>query len=148
MRLNLNPKVRDIMTANPIFSLPDASVESVACLMADSSCGEIPICKDGRVVGIVTDRDVTCRVVAAGRSAADTKVREIMTLLPVTIFADEPLHVAIDVMEKESVRRLPVVDANGGLVGIVSQVDIAQRASERKAGRLLAIPRPQSLSNL
>ena len=136
------------MTPNPIFSTPETSVEGVARIMADASCGELPICKDGKVVGIITDRDITCRVVAAGRNPGDTKVKEIMTLLPVTIFADEPLRVAIDVMEKESIRRLPVVDANGEIVGIVSQVDIAARASERKAGHLLAMPRPLPLSNV
>jgi CBS domain-containing protein len=136
------------MTPNPIFSTPDATVESVARLMANTNCGEIPICKDGKVVGIVTDRDVTCRTVARGVNPSLAKANDIMTLLPVTIYADDPLRKAIEVMEQEAVRRLPVVDANGVMVGILSQVDVAVRASQRKAGHLLAAVRPLPLAKL
>ena len=146
--MRLNARVRDVMTANPICSTPDASVESLARLMSDTNCGEIPICRDGKVVGIVTDRDVTCRTIARGLNPTHTKAGDIMTLLPVTVFDDDPLRKAIEVMEEESVRRVPVVDANGTMVGILSQVDVAMRASQRKAGHMLSRTRPLPLVKL
>jgi CBS domain-containing protein len=146
--MRLTAKVRDVMTANPICSTPEASVESVARLMSDTNCGEIPICRDGKVVGIVTDRDVTCRTIARGLNPSHTKAGDIMTLLPVTVFDDDPLRKAIDVMDEESVRRVPVVDASGQIVGILSQVDVAMRASQRKAGHLLAKERPLPLARV
>ena len=146
--MRLNARVRDVMTANPISSVPEATVEAVARLMSDTNCGEIPICKGGKVVGIVTDRDVTCRTVARGLNPSETRAGDIMTLLPVTVFDDDPLSKAIDVMELEGVRRVPVVDANGLMVGILSQVDVAVRASKRKAGHLLAQMRPMPLAKV
>jgi CBS domain-containing protein len=140
--MRFDARVRDIMTPNPIFSPPDASIQSVARLMSETNCGEIPICKDGKVVGIVTDRDVTCRTVARGLDPSLTRASDVMTLLPVTVYENDPVRKAIEVMEQEAVRRVPVVDANGVMVGILSQVDIAVRASERKAGRLLVSTRP------
>jgi len=136
------------MTPNPISSTPESSVESVARLMSDTNCGEIPICKNGKVVGIVTDRDVTCRTVARGLSPTETKAGDIMTLLPVTVFDDDLLRKAIEVMEIEGVRRVPVVDGNGFMVGILSQVDVAVRASQRKAGHMLAQMRPMQLAKV
>ena len=146
--MRLNARVRDVMTPNPISSTPEASVEALARLMSDTNCGEIPICKGGKVVGIVTDRDVTCRTVARGLNPAETKAGDIMTLLPVTVFDDDLLRKAIDVMEVEGVRRVPVVDANGLMVGILSQVDVALRASQRKAGHMLSRLRPMSLAKV
>ena len=146
--MRLNARVRDVMTSNPISSTPEASVEAVARLMSDTNCGEIPICKSGKIVGIVTDRDVTCRTVARGLNPAQTKAGDIMTLLPVTVFDDDPLRNAIQVMELEGVRRVPVVDANGLMVGILSQVDVAVRASHRKAGHMLAQLPPMPLAKV
>lgn len=146
--MRLNARVRDVMTSNPICSTPDASVEALARLMSDTNCGEIPICKDGKVVGIVTDRDITCRTIARGLNPTQTKAGDIMTLLPVTVFDDDPLRKAIEVMEEESIRRVPVVDANGMMVGILSQVDVAIRASQRKAGHMLSKVPPPPLVKL
>lgn len=146
--MRLNAKVREVMTPNPIFSPPDASVLAIARQMADANCGEIPICKDGKVVGIVTDRDITTRTIARGLDPRLTKANDIMTLLPVTVFADDPLRTAIDVMEEEGIRRVPVVDKNGTIIGIVSQVDVAMRASQRKAGHMLSRVRPLPLAKI
>lgn len=141
-------KVRDVMTKNPICAGPTTSVGALARLMSDANCGEVPICKDGRLVGVVTDRDVTCRIVARRLDAEATRAADIMTLLPVSVSADDSLSTAIDIMEQESIRRAPVVDATGTLVGILSQVDVAMRASYRKAGKMLAKPRPLPLAKL
>src|SRR5579884_2660893 len=134
-------RVRDVMTKNPICAGPTTTVGAIARIMADANCGEIPICKDGRLVGIVTDRDVTCRTVARRLNPEETKAADIMTLLPVSVFEDDALSNAIAIMEQESIRRAPVVDTSGTLVGILSQVDVAMRASYRKAGKMLAKPR-------
>ena len=83
--MRFRTRVRDIMTPNPIFSAPDASIQAVARLMSETNCGEIPICRDGKVVGIVTDRDVTCRTVARGLDPSLTRAGDVMTLLPVTV---------------------------------------------------------------
>ncbi len=86
--MRLNEKVRDVATPNPIYAAPDATVESVARLMADTNCDVIPICKDGKVVGIITDHDVTYRTIARGLNPAQTKAGDIMTLLPAKVWAD------------------------------------------------------------
>lgn len=136
--MHVRAKVGDIMTRNPFCSTPDASVESVARMMMESNCGEVPICENGKVVGVVTDRDITCRVVARGVDPTDTPASAIMSAKPFMIRPDDPLTLAIDTMERERLRRLPVVDGDGFLVGIISQVDIAARVSQKKAGRMLA----------
>lgn len=141
-------RVRDVMTKNPVCAGPTTTVVALARLMAESNCGEIPICKDGRLVGVVTDRDVTCRTVARLLDPEQTKAADIMTLLPVSLFEDDSLANAIAVMEQESIRRAPVLNATGTLVGILSQVDVAMRASYRKAGKMLAKPRPLPLANM
>lgn len=141
-------RVRDVMTKNPICAVPATTVGAIARIMADANCGEIPICKDGRLVGIVTDRDVTCRAVARRLDPEQTKAADIMTLLPVSVFDEDRLTEAIAIMEQESIRRAPVIDANGALVGILSQVDVAMRASYRKAGKMLAKPRPLPLAKV
>ncbi len=86
--MRLNAKGPDVITPNAIYSAPDATVESVARLMADTNCDVIPICKDGKVVGIITDRDVTCRTIARGLNPAQTRAGDIMTTLPARVFAD------------------------------------------------------------
>ncbi|HUJ13246.1 MAG TPA: CBS domain-containing protein [Thermoanaerobaculia bacterium] len=136
------------MTATPVYAVPGATVESIARLMSETNCGEIPICKDGRLVGVVTDRDVVCRTIARGLDPSSTKASDVMTLLPVTVFDSDALREAIRVMEEESIRRVPVVDSSGALVGILSQVDVAMRASQRKAGHMLAKARPLPLAKI
>ena len=136
--MRFKAQVSDVMTRDPVFSTPDATVESIAKMMAEANCGDVPICENGKVLGIVTDRDITCRTVARGKAPAKTLAREVMTILPVIIEESASLADAIAVMEAERVRRLPVVNRLGALVGVLSQVDIALRSSKRRAGELLA----------
>ncbi len=86
--MRLHARVRDVITPSPIYSVPEATVESVARLMADTNCDVIPVCKDGNVVGIITDRDIACRTIARGLNPAQTKAGDIMTALPAKVFAD------------------------------------------------------------
>lgn len=136
--MKLRTKVSDVMTRDPVFATPDATVEAIARMMVAGNCGEIPICENGKVLGIVTDRDITCRTVARGIDPMKTHARDVMTVLPVIVEESAPVSKAVTMMRNERLRRLPVVDAHGTIVGIISQVDVAARSSKRRAGELLA----------
>jgi CBS domain-containing protein len=137
-------RVRDVMTGNPVTSTPEISVKSVANLMLDTNCGEILICDEGKVIGVITDRDIVCRAVARGLDLDQTSAGEIMTKHPFLAHEDDWLRHATALMERESLRRLPVVDKEGSIVGILSQVDVAARASHRRAGTMLAFQHPDA----
>ena len=109
--------VREIMTRNPICCTPNERLDKVALMMLEHDCGEIPITENGKLLGVITDRDIACRGVAH-RKALDTPVRELMTRKPFTITADVHVDHAIELMEMKQVRRVPVVNATGELVGI------------------------------
>jgi CBS domain-containing protein len=130
--------VGDVMTRNPICARGDATVSAVARTMREWNCGSIPICEEGQLVGVITDRDVALRVVAAGLDPTHTLARTIMSAQPLSVMADDPLRRAAQLMEREHLRRLPVVDRDGAIVGVISQVDIAVRSSQKKAGKMLA----------
>lgn len=133
----IDMRVRDIMTVRPVTADLDTPLRDVARRMADFRCGEIPITEGARLVGVVTDRDIACRAVALGKDPATTMASEVMTKTPATVAPDEALNVAISLMEDLQVRRLPVVDEDGAIVGIISMTDISLYAPRRKAGTLL-----------
>jgi CBS domain-containing protein len=130
-------EVRDIMTSRPVCGSPDATLREIARKMLEANCGEIPICADDMLLGVVTDRDITCRAIAKGRDPMTTTARQIMTKPPATIEADAKIKEAIELMENLRVRRLPVVDEEGRIVGILSMTDIALHLPHRKSGELL-----------
>jgi CBS domain-containing protein len=118
--------------------------------MRDHDCGSIPVVENAssrRLVGTVTDRDLAVRGLAEGRGP-DAPVRELMTENPVTCVPEDEVEDLRQVMVRELVRRVPVVDADGALVGIVAQADIAREegaASDREVGRIVeAISEPKS----
>ena len=135
-------RVRDIMTPDPVFCTPDASAEAAATLMRDHDCGSIPVVQDAekkRLVGTVTDRDLSVRGLAAGKGP-ETPVRELMTPNPVTCGPEDEVEIVREVMVAQLVRRVPVVDDKGLLVGIVAQADIAREegaASDQEVGRIV-----------
>jgi CBS domain-containing protein len=139
-------RVRDIMTPDPACCSPTSTVQEAALLMKEHDCGSIPVV-DGRLVGTITDRDIAVRGVAAGKGP-DTPVRELMTQGPVTASPDDEVEVVREVMVAQLVRRVPVVDQDGKLVGIVAQADIAREegaASDQEVGRIVeAISDPRS----
>lgn len=142
-------RVRDIMTPDPAWCTPESSAREVAMLMKDHDCGSIPVVESRqrkRLVGTVTDRDLTVRGLAAGLGP-DTPVRELMTESPVTCGPDDEVEIVREVMVARQVRRVPVVDADGLLVGIVAQADIAREegaASDQEVGRIVeAISEPR-----
>ena len=119
-------QVQDVMSRDPVCCDRESDLADVARLMAQSDCGEIPVCDErGRPVGVVTDRDIVCRVVARGENplehrAADCMSEPVVTATPTMSVAD-----CARLMETHQVRRLPVVDDRGVCCGIVAQVDLA-----------------------
>ncbi|HEY2589450.1 MAG TPA: CBS domain-containing protein [Tepidisphaeraceae bacterium] len=123
--------VRDIMSADPAYCEPDTLVQYVARNMAERCVGAIPVIENVdtmKPVGIITDRDIAIRVVAKNQDADGLRADQCMTADPVTIDDNAPAVEAAMRMRQHHVRRLPVVDRNGRLVGIVSSADLAQRA--------------------
>ena len=128
-------KCREVMTGLPVCCVPTDTAARVAKLMKTENIGSVPVCEDRhskKLVGIVTDRDLVLDVVAQSRDANSTTVQDVMTRQPFTCRADDNLQKALDAMERNQVRRIPVVDNDGQLIGIVSQADIATRNCERE----------------
>jgi CBS domain-containing protein len=121
-------EIREIMTENPVCCVAETNLEEVARMMAENDCGGIPVVEDQEAwkpVGIVTDRDITCRAVAEGRNPLDMTAEEVMSQAPVTIRQTAGLDECVREMETHQLRRILVVDGTGGCVGIVSLADIA-----------------------
>lgn len=130
-------RVRDIMTPSPACGNPGDTLEAIARLMVVHDCGSIPICEGARIVGLVTDRDIVVRAVAAGRNPIDLKASDVMSHPIATIESDADLSTAVHTMEENQVRRIPVVDGQGTLVGVLSQADVARNASAAQSGELV-----------
>lgn len=129
--------IKDVMTDSPTCCKPTDKLDTVAKLMLDHDCGEIPVCDGTKLVGVITDRDITCRAVAAGKTPAAVAVSEVMTRDVYTIAEDDKLEQALELMETKLVRRLPVVDFSGKVVGIVSQADLVAKAPMLKVARTI-----------
>jgi CBS domain-containing protein len=132
--------VKEIMTKNPATCVPTTKLAEVAKLMQKHDCGEIPVVrsKDNlELVGVVTDRDICCRAVAAGKNPADTAASEVMSSPVFTVTADTDIARSCKTFGEKEVRRLPVVDKQNHVVGILSLADIAEKAPEQFARELL-----------
>lgn len=128
--------IKDVMTKDPIRCRPQDKLDTVAQLMAEHDCGEIPVCDGDRLVGVITDRDITCRGVAAGINPVLVPVRELMTRVVRTVLPEDRVDTAMELMEECRVRRLPVVDWDGSIVGIVSASDLVAALPDAKSGEL------------
>jgi CBS domain-containing protein len=134
--------VRETMTENPRSIGASASVVEAARLMREQHIGSLPITDEERLVGMITDRDITTRVVAEAADASVTSVGDVFSRDVISVEPDEDLEKALQLMARHQVRRLPVVE-NGRLVGIVAQADIALAENELKTGALVeAISEP------
>lgn len=119
-------KIRDVMTDHVIKVAPEETVEVAARTLAQHNIGILPVCDHrDKLCGLVTDRDLITRCVAANRSPADTKVSDVMTMQLTTAAPDMETHVAAGIMGRVQVRRLPVVE-NGRICGMVSLGDLAR----------------------
>lgn len=133
-------RVKEIMTADPACCTPDTTLPEVARLMLNNDCGEIPIVdnlESRNLIGVVTDRDMVCRAVAANRNTMDTKVADVMSGDVVTISTESDIDECCDKMEEHQIRRIPVMDAKGKVCGIVAQADIARQADQRKTAEVV-----------
>jgi len=133
-------KASDVMTANPQTVNEKQTIREVARLMVDKDCGAVPVIgENGRkVIGMITDRDIVVRLVAEGKDPSTSKVSDAMSRNARTIGEDMPLNQVLELMSKEQVRRVPVVDKNGELIGIVAIADIAnQSRDEQKLGQAI-----------
>ena len=134
--------VRDAMTEDPRSIDASASVVEAAQLMREQHIGSLPITDDDQLVGMITDRDITTRVVAEAADPQMTSVGEVYSRDLISVEPDKDLAEALQLMARHQVRRLPVVE-DGRLVGIVAQADIALRENETKTGELVeAISEP------
>ena len=121
----------EVMTKSPKTCAPTDFVQQAAQLMKSEDVGPIPIVGDnGKLEGIITDRDIVLKVVAEGRDPKTTKLADVMSTDLITCTADGDIEETLDLMEDNQVRRIPVVDASGRLVGIISQADIATRLDD------------------
>ena len=116
------------MTKSVTTCGPDSVIRDVADLMEDDNVGSIPVLENGRLVGIVTDRDIVCRVIAEGLDTRTVKAREVMSEDLITCTPDDSVLEAIRKMGEHQIRRIPVCDPNGRLRGIISIGDVALEA--------------------
>ena len=126
-------KCNEVMTKYPICCLPSDSVAKAAELMKSGNFGSIPVIENEqtqKLVGIVTDRDLALTIVAEGRDAKSTKVETVMTRQVVSCLADDDLQKVLDAMAKQKLRRIPIVDPENRLVGIITQADVATRINQ------------------
>jgi CBS domain-containing protein len=133
----MGESIRDLMTSNPHSLESGSSVLEAARLMRDEDTGIVPVVEGERLVGTLTDRDVAIRVVAEGKDASSTTVGEISSRELVTIDPQQGLDEALRLMARHQVRRLPVVEEDGRLVGIVAQADVAKHASVQQTGEVV-----------
>jgi len=128
-------KAQDIMSKNPTCVTPDTTLVDAARLMKDENVGIIPVVDSSdsrRLLGVITDRDIAIRAVAEGRDGTTTSVGHVMTSDVRTSSVTDSVNDVMELMGREQVRRVPIVDDRGALVGIVSQADIVLEAKDDK----------------
>jgi CBS domain-containing protein len=134
--------VRDVMTESPRSVEPGETVVKAARVMRDEDVGSLPVLEDGRLVGMITDRDLAIRVIAEAMSPERISVGDVVSPEPVSAAPDDDLDEALRLMARHQVRRLPVVEGER-LVGILAQADVALAEKEKKTGEVVeAISEP------
>jgi CBS domain-containing protein len=129
--------IREVMTANPSTIEADGFVVEAAKIMKQEDAGVVPVTENGRLIGMVTDRDIAIRVVAEGKDPQSTSVREVASTDLVTIDPQQDLDEALRLMARHQVRRLPVIEEDGRLVGVVAQADVAREGDDTKTGQVV-----------
>jgi len=128
-------QIKDVMSPNFKFMAPDSPIAQVAQQMRDMDCGFMPLAENDKMVGMITDRDITIRAIAEGKDPANTTAREVMTAKTLYCYDDQDIEEVCNNMGEIQVRRLPVVNREKRLVGIVSMGDLAQSASRPNVGQ-------------
>ena len=140
-------KCSEVMTREPACCEPGQSIGEVAGIMKREDVGSVPVVEsheDRKLIGIVTDRDLVVKVLAGGTDVQRATVRDAMTANPASCREDDPVDKAVKLMSEKQVRRMPIVDAQGRLAGIIAQADVATRLSrDETTGELVeAISEP------
>jgi CBS domain-containing protein len=130
-------KVKDAMHKRATWVTPDTTIRAAAKLMRDEDIGAIPVGENDRLIGMITDRDIACRGLANGKDVAKLTVGRVMTKPIVYCRAKDKLEAAAKIMEKKGVRRLPVIDENKRMVGMLSLGDISSKAPKLLSGEVL-----------
>lgn len=133
----MTQNVRDVMTREVETARPDMSVKEAAGILKAKDIGSLPVVDGKRVIGVITDRDITIRVVAEGRDPATTQIEEVVSKEVVSVREDARLEDAERVMHDKQLRRLPVVNENGELVGYLPLAKVARAESPERAGKVI-----------
>ena len=137
--------INELMSPGVHWIDPDASVGEAAVMMRDAEVGSLPVAENGRLVGVVTDRDITCRAVANGASPSSLTVRQVMTPGVVYCYVDQPVADAAWIMREKRVRRLPVFSRDNRMMGLLAIADIA-RNFPILSGRVIETARKERTS--
>lgn len=124
------------MTTGPATCEPSTSLRVAAQLMDVHDCAAIPVAHNGALVGIITDRDIACRAVAKTSNASDLPVSEFMTSPVIAVAPDDPLDKAAELMQENRIHHLPVITADGRIVGMLAQSDLGRRMTNREFGEM------------
>jgi CBS domain-containing protein len=131
-------RVQEIMTEGPACCTPETTLDKVAKMMVQNDCGEIPVVDASDcVIGVITDRDIVCRVVAEGGNPAMYTAADCMSQPVITVSQNAPIEDVVSIMEKHMIRRVPVTSDGGRCAGIVSQADLARTGPAGKVAELV-----------
>lgn len=131
-------KVEDIMTSNPVTCMTDTSIRQAAKWMVECDCGALPVVdSEDTPVGVITDRDITCRIVAQGKDPYALTVGDAMTRHAATVFRDTTVEECLELMEESQVRRMVVLDDDGTICGVVALADVARSVQPEEAAELV-----------
>jgi CBS domain-containing protein len=130
-------KVRDVMTGRPFTVSPDTPISEVAEVMEREDIGSVPVLEGDQLAGMITDRDIVVRAIAKGKDPRGMPVREAWTRDVLAVRQDDDLSDAMNAMASYQVRRMPVVDDDNRLVGVIAQADIALEAKEKAIGEMV-----------
>ena len=134
-------KIREVMSPNPVSCLPTDSAQRVARIMCDHNIGSVPVVMDQdsrKLVGVLTDRDLCCSVVAHGLDPKTTTIEKFMTLNPIICREEEDVESCERLMQEHQIRRIPIVDAEGAVIGIVAQADVALKDKPERVSKTVA----------
>jgi CBS domain-containing protein len=130
-------KVKDVMHRGVTWVEPGTSIREIARMMRDDDIGSVPVGDNDRLVGIVTDRDIICRGIADGADMSALRAGDVMSKPIIYCRTDDELENALRIMEKNKIRRLPVIDENKRLAGMLALGDISEMGGEEMAGEVM-----------
>ena len=133
----MTKSISEMMTRDPKSVAPSTTVAEAAKMMRDEDVGALPVVENGKLTGMVTDRDIAVRTVAEGKDPQSTKVADVCSGDLVTIDPHQDLDEALRLMAHHQVRRLPVVEEDGRLVGVVAQADVATQGNDHQTGQVV-----------